>query len=341
MRIGEQNTDEAVYVIAEIGNNHEGDFDLAKEMIVKAAEAGANAVKFQTIVPDQLVSAADEKRIAQLTKFQFSAEQFGQLSEHARAHEVDFLSTPFDLGCVEWLNDLVLAFKIASGDNDFYPLIDRVARTGKPMLISMGFGRAAQAEQLRDFVEGAWKKHGIESGQLGFMHCVVSYPTPIEQAGLSQIQHLKLDRVTPGYSDHTQGIRAAELAVAAGARVIEKHFTIDKNYSDFRDHALSADPVDLRELIAKIREVETMLGPHQAIMQACEEPNQDLVRRSISVQRDLEANEVIRAEDLCWVRPRGGLAPGEEAAVVGKRAKLAIPKGTPVSAKMLESSSDE
>ena len=167
------------------------------------------------------------------------------------------MSTPFDLAAIEFLDPLVPAFKIASGDNDFWPLIDRVVRTGKPLIMSLGLGQLAKVDEVIEFVTASAGKHGIPVPDLALLHCVASYPTPPEAAGLAGVHRLMGRGVTVGYSDHTLGIRAAELAVAAGARVIEKHFTIDKNHSEFRDHQLSADPADLKALVVTIREIES------------------------------------------------------------------------------------
>ena len=155
----------------------------------------------------------------------------------------------------------------------------------------------------------------------------MSYPTPPEEAGLSHIGRLKLPGVTPGYSDHTIGIRAAEFAVAAGARIIEKHFTIDKNHSNFRDHQLSADPDDLKAMVQSIREIETMFGDAGRLMQECESGNQGPVRRSIAAARDLEVGDEVTWEDLCWVRPGTGIRPGEEKQVCGRMLTRAIVHG--------------
>jgi sialic acid synthase SpsE len=292
-----------------------------------AADAGADAVKFQTIVPTKLVSASDERRVEQLTKFQFSPEQFTQLAELAKSCGAAFMSTPFDLDAVEWLDPLVPAFKIASGDNDFLPLIDRVVQTGKPLVVSTGLGRLESAGQLVEFVKEAAKKHNVASIDLALLHCVASYPTPPEEAGLVGIRQLAELGVTPGYSDHTLGIRAVQLAVAAGARIVEKHFTINKNHSEFRDHQLSADPKELREMVNLIREIEGMFGDADRLIQNCETTNEIPLRRSIAAARDLKAGDTVAWEDLCWVRPQTGLKPGGESSVVDHRLKQDIATG--------------
>jgi N,N'-diacetyllegionaminate synthase len=327
MKIGNKNTDEAVFVIAEIGNNHEGDFDLAREMVNQAANAGADAVKFQAIVPERLVSVKERQRIAQLEKFQFSPKQFSDLCSLAHSNGIDFMCTPFDTETVDWLNDLVPAFKIASSDNDFFPLLDRVAATGKPVVVSMGLGQHKQAEQLSRYFGEAWQRHAVAGGELGMLHCVVSYPTPDDEAGLGWIASLQLPGVTPGYSDHTIGIKAAELAVAAGARIIEKHFTVNKNHSDFRDHQLSADPGDFRQMVKAIRLAERMRGDGRLMVQKCEEANHIRVRRSLTTKTDLAAGTILTMEQLVWVRPGGGLRPGQEGSVLGKALKRTLSAG--------------
>ena len=323
MQIGRLNTDDQVIVIAEIGNNHEGDINVAGELIREAAKAGADVVKFQTIVPERLVSSADSARVKQLQRFQLTAEQFGGLREVAEDHGLLFLSTPFDPNAVDWLNRLVPAWKIASGDNDFFPLLDRVASTGKPLIVSMGLGQARNGRELVSFVQDASRRHGVAFPGIALLHCRVSYPTPLSEAGLSAITELARSGATVGYSDHTVGIRAAELAVAAGARIIEKHFTLDKNYSEFRDHQLSADPDDLARLVDGVREIEGMFSDSEA----SEMQNEEAVRRSIAAVDSLPVGHVIQQSDLCWVRPRSGMVPGQESLLCGKRLNTAVSAG--------------
>ncbi len=327
MRIGNLDTDKKVVVIAEIGNNHEGDIVLAKEMINAAAESGADAVKFQTIIPNRLVSSIKEQRIEQLSKFSFSPEQFIDLRNVADRQDVQFLSTPFDLEVVDWLNPLVPAFKVASGDNDFWPLLEKIALTGKPMMISLGLGRLLEATKLQKYIENIWATNSITYPGLALLHCMVSYPTPDNEARLRDIQKIRFKNVTPGYSDHTMGIKAAELAVACGARIVEKHFTLNKNHSDFRDHQLSADPIELKSLVNAIEDVEKFLGKDDALIGNCEKENITAMGRSIASNRDIPIGETISTSDICWVRPRIGLKPGEEHLIIGKKLSSPIKEG--------------
>jgi N,N'-diacetyllegionaminate synthase len=329
MKIGPHDLDQQVFIIAEVGNNHEGSYARAEEMIGRAMEAGADAVKFQTIVPDRLVSAGETARIAQLTRFQLSYAQFEGLAATAWRAGIIFLSTPFDIDSVAALDPLVPAFKVASGDNDFFPLLEAVALTGKPILMSTGLSDRAGVAVSKSFIEAVWRRSGT-AGDLALLHCVVSYPTLAVDASLSAIRDLATLGSTIGYSDHTIGIAAAVLSVGLGARVIEKHFTLDKNQSDFHDHKLSADPVDFTELVRRVREAEILLGTVGKRVRPCEEAVRDRVRRGIAAARDLAAGTVIAATDLTWVRPRSGLPPGQEDQLIGKRLSHAVQHGAPI-----------
>lgn len=336
MQIGTINLDQEILVIAEIGNNHEGDFDRAVQMIGAAAKAGAGAVKFQTIVPDKLVAISEQKRIQQLERFRFSYEQYGQLAQVAAEQGVIFLSTPFDLESVIALDHLMPAFKIASSDNDFYPLLEAVAKTGKPLIFSTGLADLDQISRTVAFINRVWQKHDIDQ-EMAILHCVTSYPTKAEEANLRAIQTLKQEfDAEVGYSDHTLGIQAAVAAVALGARIIEKHFTLDKNLSDFRDHQLSADPEDLKQLVQQAKDVHSMLGDGDLKPCPSEVEILQQVRRSIVAGRDLTAGQQLTQADISWVRPGGGLAPGAESQVLGKRLNQAVNKGEKILSKYLQ-----
>lgn len=327
MKIGSVDLTQEVLVIAEIGNNHEGDLHRAEALIAAAAQAGAQAVKFQTIIPEGLVHNADPGRIAQLRRITLKEESFVHLASVAHRCGVMFLSTPFYLEAVDLLAPLVPAFKIASGDNDWIALLERVASTGKPMLLSTGMSDLDRVTQSVRVVEETWSRAGIADAGLALLHCVSSYPTSPAEANLAAIRTLaSLGRVV-GYSDHTIGVAAAPLAVAAGARVVEKHFTLDKAFSDFRDHALSADPTDLRELVARIRQVNEFMGSGKKRRQMCEAPVAAASRRSAYAARDLRLGTILTADDVVWLRPSGGVPASNPAAVIGRRLRTGLAKG--------------
>lgn len=329
MKIGNFDLNRNILLVAEIGNNHEGDFDCAKRLIREAAKAGADAVKFQTIVPERLVAPQEKERRKQLEKFCLRYDQFEQLSKVAHEENVLFLSTPFDIPSVHFLKPYVPAYKIASGDNDFFPLIKAIAQTGKPILLSSGLSTLEQIRKTKEFIETVWQQDKIQQ-EIAILHCVVSYPTEPKHANLLAIRELSGLGVTVGYSDHTLGIEAAVLSVALGARVIEKHFTLSKTYSDFHDHKISADPNDFLELSRRVRNANELLGDGVKQIQEPELKNMGKVRRTIVAAQDLKEGAIIRWDNLSWLRPSAGLRPGEEEKVVGKKLKRALAAGDPI-----------
>jgi N,N'-diacetyllegionaminate synthase len=311
MRIGAVDTTERVAVIAELGNNHEGDMGRARELVEAAAAAGAHAVKLQAIDPPRLVRPTETARLAQLEGFRLSVEQHGELAELARARDLGYVCTPFDLDAVRWLAPLVDALKIASGDNDFARLIGAAAAAGRPLVISTGMSDDATVTRALEAAAAA--------PEVALLHCVSAYPTAPADAALATIPDLaRRHGVTVGYSDHTLGIDACVAAVAAGARILEKHFTLDHGLSDFRDHQLSAEPDELRALVTRVAEVEALMGAPRTGMAAAEAGVRAAARRSIVAARDLPAGHRVEAEDLTWLRPADGLPPGDEDRLVGR-----------------------
>lgn len=335
MKIGRLDTDTRVLVIAEIGNNHEGSLELAERLIHLAADAKADAVKFQTIVPEKLVSPAQTERIAQLRRLCLPLEAFARLQRVAEEAGVLFLSTPFDCESVALLNPMVPAFKVASGDNDFFPLLEAIAGTGKPVLLSTGMADLAAVAAARACLEAAWRAHDL-SGQLALLHCVSSYPTPMEEANLGAIATLAGSGVPAGYSDHTLGIDACVLAVPLGARIIEKHFTIDKAYSSFRDHQLSADPAEFATMVRRIREAEAMLGTGQKVPRQCEAGVAGAARRSAVAATNLPAGTVLTTANVLWVRPAGGISPAQAHNLVGRVLCADVARGEMIAAQHIE-----
>ncbi len=335
MKIRNIDTKEKVFVIAEIGNNHEGSFDLAEEMIGLAAEAGADAVKFQTFQTEYYVSANDIERYKKLKSFELSYNEFEKLSRIAKEEEILFISTPFDIESALFLNGIVDALKIASGDNNFYPLIEAIAETGKPIIMSTGFANIQQIIKSKILIEKTWVQQDIVQ-DLAILHCVSAYPVEPQYANLQAIQTLlKSFDCTIGLSDHTLGINAAIVSVGMGARIIEKHFTIDKHFSDFRDHQISTDPKEMKQLIQSVREVEKMLGSGDKTPQLPEKNSVTQVRRSIVAKHALSKNHILQLDDITWIRPGGGLGPGEEQRIIGKRLNQDVQKGEKIMIKYI------
>ena len=319
MRIAGFDTDERVLVVAEIGNNHEGDVGVARELVEAAADAGADAVKFQTFRVDAFVSPSDAERYERMSRFQLAPEEFGELAELAHARSLLFLSTALDLESVDVLAPVVDAYKVASGDIDFLPLLERVAAVGKPVVLSTGQSELPEIERAVR----------VLGGGVGVLQCVSSYPAPEAEVNLRAIATLaaRLPDCTVGFSDHTVGLEAAPLAVACGARIVEKHATLDKAYSSFRDHALSADPGELRELVVRIRGAEDMLGTAEKAVQPSERDARTALRRSIAAARALPAGHVLETADLIWTRPADGMRPGDEDRLLGRALRRAVAQG--------------
>jgi N,N'-diacetyllegionaminate synthase len=319
MRIGGFSTGEKVLVVAEIGNNHEGKFEVARELVLRAADCGVDAVKFQTFQTALFVSASDPARFNRLKSFELTYDEFASLRELAISLGLLFISTPLDLESAKFLESQVDAFKVASSDNNFYPLLRFIAQTAKPVIISAGLTSLEEIVATRRYMQSLWESSGVEQ-QLAVLHCVTCYPALPEQINLSVLPRLRRELgCTVGYSDHTHGTGACLAAVALGAEIIEKHFTLDKNFSDFRDHQLSADPAEMKQLVEGIKRVRLLLGVPEKRVQPCETELLPLVRRSIVAAREMPEGHTLELSDLMWTRPGAGLAPGREAELLGRR----------------------
>ena len=327
----------APLVVAEIGNNHEGDYCLAVEMIHQAADCGVGAVKFQTFQTAQYISPEQTERFRRLQSFELSQDQFSRLRELAKQLGLLFISTPFDLASARFLAPLVDAIKIASADNVFYPLLEEVAASDKPVIMSTGLANNRQIRYSQALVRKIWDQRQLIEPPLVLLHCVCGYPVPRDQTNLATI--FELQQVFPdcliGYSDHSLGIEAAALSVALGAKIVEKHFTVDKNYSDFRDHQLSADPQEMKQLVQKIAEITVLLGDRHREVQPCELEMRSAVHRSIAAAGDFPAGKTLTSADLVWTRPAGGFPPGSEKNVLGKRLLRPVNRGQMLHPEML------
>jgi sialic acid synthase SpsE len=340
VKIGKFNTEDNVLVIAEIGNNHEGNLQLAEQLIDLAASTGVHAIKFQTYRTEEHISRKDETRFKRLKSFEFNEDQFEILSEKVHKAGLLFISTPFDLQSVSILEPLVDAYKISSSDNTFYPLMEKIALANKPILMSGGLADIHQLHYSKLFIERIWREHSIFQS-LAVLHCVSNYPVELHEANLLAIHDIARNLgCTVGYSDHTLGIEAAVLSVAVGARIIEKHFTLDKHFSEFRDHQLSVTPDELKELVRRVKEAEQYLGSGIKEPQESEKSNMNAMRRSIIAKRRLHVGEIITMDSIRWVRPAGGIAPGNEHLILGKRLKLEVAEGDMILPEFIDESKE-
>jgi sialic acid synthase SpsE len=331
MRLGRVDTAQAVAVVAEIGNNHEGDPGVARELVERAAEAGAHAVKLQVFEPRFYVAPSQPDRVAQLERFALGADAVHELHDLARARGLGFVCTPFDLASADLVAPLVDAVKIASGDNDVEPLLERAADSGRPLIVSTGMSTLEGIARARAVIERRWTEHGT-AAELALLHCVSTYPVPAERAALATIPLLRerFPGAVIGYSDHTLGLEACVAAAALGARILEKHLTLRHDFSAFRDHQLSAEPRELAELVRRVAGLEAMVGVPRSGVMPEEEPVAAAARRSLRAARPLAAGEPIGAGDLTWLRPREGLPPASAPALTGRRLRVAKAFGEPV-----------
>ncbi len=317
-------------LVAEIGNNHEGDASLALEMVAAAAEAGADAVKVQVINPERLVNRSQEMRIAQLSRFRLPLSVFAEMASLARSKGMLFAASAFDVDSLQAIADIVAALKIASGDLDFGPILVAAARSGKPIILSTGMGTLGEVKTAVETIE-AHLTAGSLSQKLALLHCVSTYPTPLQEANLQSIQTLgHVFGLTVGYSDHTLGIECAVIALALGARIVEKHFTLDKTRTSFRDHALSADPEELRRLAGVVHGIDCMLGSSEKRPSGPELEMAKVARRSIVAARDLPAGTQLREDDFDYVRPRAGLPPSAAPTLVGRKLRVPLTRHEPI-----------
>jgi N,N'-diacetyllegionaminate synthase len=317
-----------IFIVAEIGNNHEGNFKNAKKLINEAEKCGVDAVKFQTFIPELYVSKKNKKRFKLIKKFQLSFKQFKQLALYARKKKLIFFSTPLDLKSAKYLNNIQSIFKIASGDNNFIPLIKTISSFNKRIILSTGLADLKHIKKIKSLIYSIWRKQKYK-GKLSILHCVSSYPVDPKEANLSFINVLKenFQNCTIGYSDHTKGVTASIAAVALGAKIIEKHFTLNNNFSKFRDHKISANPHQMKYMVRQIRKIEVMIGNEKIEIQNSEKKNSKSMRRSIVAKRDIKIGSRIKIEDLNWIRIPGGISPGNEKKILNKRSLSKIKEG--------------
>ncbi len=288
-------------LIAEIGNNHEGSFKRAKKLIDLAKEAGADAVKFQTIKPELYYHEKEKKQLKKYQKFKLTELQFKKLSIYSKQKKLLFISTPFDLKSANFLKDIVDVIKISSGDNNFLPLIDKCISFGKPTIISTGLLTEKEINKLYKYLRGK-----ISQNNICLLHCVSSYPVEPKIANIRFIKKMKKNysNITIGYSDHTIGPNASILATLMGSMVIEKHFTDDKNFSTFRDHSLSADKNEMLMISNFLKYYKTYLGKGKKFkLENLEKKNYKNLRRSVYAIKDINKNDKFMDNNISILRP--------------------------------------
>ena len=319
-------TNKKILIIAEIGNNHEGSYKIAKEMIREAAKAKVDGVKFQIFETSLYISKSDKERYKTLKKFQLSKNEFINLSKYAKSLKLIFFATPFDIESAKFINNYQDIFKISSGDNNYLELIKKVSTFNKDIIISTGLSDIKNLKVINKEVKKIWNKNKFKN-KLFFLHCVSEYPTAYEKANLKRIDVLKnkFPNIEIGYSDHTLGIECCKIAIVKGCAIIEKHFTLEKFKKNiFRDHKLSANEIELKELVnfknIYLKAIKETIKTNLK--------NKKNIRRSFAVNKNLNKNTILSKNDLIFVRPMGEYYKNEDIKrLIGKKIKINLKEG--------------
>jgi len=332
------------FVIAEAGVNHNGDLARAKRLVDAAAESGANAVKFQTFLSDKVISpaapkaayqsvtaGAAESQLEMVRRLELPFVAFRELRAYAREAGILFLSTPFDPESADFLASIdIPAFKVPSGEITNFPFLDHIARKGKPIIVSTGMSDLEEVEAAVKAIRAAGSR------EIALLQCTSNYPASASSVNLRAMKTMQERFNVPvGYSDHTMGIEVSLAAAALGACIIEKHFTLDRNLPG-PDHKASLEPAELVQMVRGIRTVESALGDGIKSPAEEERDTRSVARRSIVAVRDLAAGTQLAPDAIAILRPGTGLPPSAMSRVIGKRLRVNVPAGTPITADMLD-----
>lgn len=316
-------------IIAEAGVNHNGSIELAKQMVEAAAKAGADYIKFQTFKPEKLVSkyaqkadyqkkttGNNESQLQMLEKLALSYDDFVELKKYCEQIGIGFLSTPFDEDSIRFLDSLDMDFwKIPSGEITNYPYLVQIAQTGRDIVLSTGM---CEMDEIADAMK-VLEESG--AGNISLLHCNTEYPTPYEDVNLLAMKQMRTAfKKQVGYSDHTVGIEVPIAAVALGAEIIEKHFTLDKNMEG-PDHKASLEPLELSQMICSIRHIEKSLGDGNKKRTASEQHNIAAARKSIVAKCAISKGDIFTEANLTVKRPGSGISPMKWKELIGTKAQ--------------------
>jgi N,N'-diacetyllegionaminate synthase len=315
--------DGSVYVIAEIGGNHEGNFEKAKELLIDAASSGADAVKFQVYTGETLVNKKiDPERVKHFDRFALTTDQFLELADMCKKRNVDFIASVWDIDLIELFADKMPFYKVGSGDLTAYPIFKKIATLGKPILLSTGLANMDEVIATVKYIcscNRVYKKKNM----LGILQCTSMYPIPDEDANLkviTEFQKIFPDTVI-GYSDHTEGTYAAEIAVALGAQILEVHFTDDKDNRSFRDHKVSFTSKEIRALLQKLNRIKNLLGDgiKKPMQSEIDSGHISSFRRGLYASAELQNGQLIEDCDVIALRPNQGVSANMIEEIINKR----------------------
>lgn len=325
-----------IFIIAEIGVNHNGSLELAKKLVNAAKNAGADAVKFQSFKTEKIVSLNTKKANYQhrsqentqyemLKNLELSFDEFRKLKLYCDEKNIEFIITPYDNDSIEFFDNIgVEKFKIASADLINKELVENVAKTGKSIILSLGMANLGEIERTVEFI------NRLGNDNLILMHCTTAYPTPYDQVNMNFVHTLKDAFGLPvGYSDHTLGTEIPIMAASFGAKYIEKHFTLDKKMSG-PDHFASSEPAEFRDMVKSIRHIENAFGDGKKVMTDEEKNNVSFMRRSIHASRNISKGHIIEKDDFKIIRPFEGINPWFLDKIIGRKIKYDIKENDPI-----------
>jgi len=316
-----------IFIIAEAGVNHNGSLDLAYQLIDVAKDAGVDAVKFQTFKAENVVSkladkaeyqkkttGLDKSQLEMIKKLEISFDDFIKLKKYCDKKGIMFLSTPFDHQSIDFLYDLINIYKIPSGEIINYPYLKHITTKNKPIIMSTGMANLGEVEEAINIIRSV-----NSEVQISLLHCTTNYPASYEEVNLKAMQTLAAAFKLPiGYSDHTLGIEVPVAAVAMGAKIIEKHFTLDKKLPG-PDHMASLEPDELKEMVKAIRNIEKALGDGIKKPNKSEIEIMKVARKSLISTRDIRAGEIIKESDIAIKRPGTGIPPKFKVIIIGMK----------------------
>ena len=327
MKLFGRNLETDVAVIAEVGVNHEGNVETARNILRAAASAGADAVKFQSYTPERFISSSDPERFARVSRFGLDEAAHRSLAKTATELGITFFSAAITEDWVPLIAELAPVIKIASGDLTFEPVIRTAAATGRQVIISTGNGNVEEIDQAVAWVRDEVGEDAL-ADRLALLHCISAYPTPIEQANVRAVPFLhERYGLATGFSNHIIGPDAVLAAVALGASIIEVHVTDRKTGRDFHDHALSFEADELRDLISRINNVKASLGVFDKMPMDCEIGVRDAIRKGLLSAADIPAGTVLSAKNLIYARPATEFPASAAPSLVGKTTQRDLKRG--------------
>ena len=315
------------YLIAEIGGNHEGKFEYAQRLTDLACKSGVDAVKFQIYTGDTLVSRVEEpERNAHFKRFELKPDEYILLARQCRENGVEFTASVWDMNALEWIDPYMNFYKIGSGDLTAYPILKRIVSIGKPIILSTGLSTLDEVRATVDYIQSIDNRYKNKNF-LALLQCTSMYPIPDEDANLKVMDMFRKEfQVTVGYSDHTVGADAVEIAVAMGAEIIEMHFTDTREGQSFRDHQVSFTCEEIKLLIDKIRKIKTLQGSmtKEPTTSEIEADHIHSFRRAVYPVKDLPAGKILTEDVITVLRPNRGIDAQDYAKLIGKRLKKDI-----------------